>query len=280
MNHTEQFNEIMKRNAPAKKEKAQPVKVQLIGARDNMNAMQSDLAKCEICGNQVSLPFERLDNYDHVRTALLNAGAKYSRSKFIFPNDAAPYIDRLMGGENVNIKKEFQFYATPPGLAKYLVSIAAIEDHMICRILEPSAGQGAIVKAIYEKHWQRHKQIDCFELSEINRSVLEKIEGVHIIGNDFLDGMHYTNYYDYIIANPPFTKNSDVDHIRKMYEVCKPGGRIVTIASNSWRTGSQKKQVEFRDWLDDIGATVEDVGAGAFKESGTNIASCIIVINK
>lgn len=279
MNHTEEFNKIMQRSAPPKKVKAQPVKVQLIGARDNMDPMQADLAKCEICGNQVSLPFERLENYDQVRKALLNAGATYSRSKFIFPNDAAPYIERLMGGEKVNIKKEFQFYATPPELANYLVSIAIANGlNRDSSVLEPSAGQGAIIKAIQERVKTTSRIYYC-ELMDINRSVLHQIYNTFLLCDNFMD-IPAATPFDVIIANPPFNKNQDIDHIRKMYEVCKPGGVIVTIASNSWRQGSQKKQESFRSWIEEVGAEVEDVQAGAFKESGTNIQSCIIVINK
>jgi hypothetical protein len=50
--------------------------------------------------------------------------------------------------------------------------------------------------------------------------------------------------------------------------------------SNSWRKGSQKKQEEFRQWLEDINAEVEEIEAGAFKESGTNISACIVIIDK
>jgi len=279
MNHTEEFNKIMQRSAPPKKVKAQPVRVKLIGARDNMDPMQADLAKCEICGNQVSLPFEKLGNYDQVRKALLNAGATYSRSKFIFPNDAAPYIERLMGGEKVNIKKEFQFYATPPELANYLVSIAIANGlNRDSSVLEPSAGQGAIIKAIQERVKTTCRIYYC-ELMDINRNVLSQTYNTFLLCDNFMD-IPAATPFDVIIANPPFNKNQDIDHIRKMYEVCKPGGVIVTIASNSWRQGSQKKQEAFRSWIEEIGAEVEDVQAGAFKESGTNIQSCIITIKK
>lgn len=275
MTHTEKFNEIMKQSAKPRKAKAQPPKIELIGARENMNAMQTDLSKCEISGNVVTLPFERLPNYDQVRKALLNAGAKYNKNKFVFPNDARPYIDRLMGGENVNIKKEFQFFATPAPLAKYLVSLADIERHH--SILEPSAGQGAIINAIIEKI--PTKLVQAYELSEINRNVLQSIEQCEILGDDFLKQNNYRQF-DRVIANPPFSKNQDIDHILKMYYATKLGGRIVTIASKHWQISNNKKETEFRNWLDEINADVQDIPQGAFKESGTNVASCIIIINK
>jgi hypothetical protein len=275
MNHTEAFNAIMERNKPAPRKRKQAAAIfKQITPRDNMNELQKDLSKCLINGNIVTLPFERLPNYDQVRKALLNAGASYKKNSFVFPNDAQPYIERLMDGGSVNIKKEFQFFATPAELANKMVELADVNNYQ--RILEPSAGQGAIIKAIREKCCIN---VDCCELMDINRAVLEKMEGCTVIAEDFLKVGRF-GFYDRIIANPPFNKNQDIDHIKLMHKHLKEGGRIVTIASNSWRRGSQKKQVEFRSWLDDINAVVEDIEAGTFKESGTNIAACIIIIDK
>lgn len=286
MSHTEEFNRIMNYTNTAHKEKTEQKKIipVLIGERENMNELQASIAKCRIASNVVYLPNIReglLSNYSDVRKAFLNAGASYKNNTFIFPNDAKPYIDRLMGGESVNIKKEFQFFGTPAGLADRLVKIADVKQWH--KVLEPSAGQGAIIEAIFRECDYLNTPVDYFELMDANRAVLSKKinNGLRAIevGNDFLlyDGDYK---WDLIIANPPFNKNQDVDHIRKMFSVLKDGGRIVTIAGNSWRFGSQKKQVAFREWLDKIGAVVDDVEAGAFKESGTNISACMIVIDK
>jgi predicted RNA methylase len=286
MSHTEEFNRIMNRTNTAHKEKTMQKKIVpvLIGGGDNMNELQTSIAKCRIGANVVYLPNIKegiLSNYADVRKAFLNAGATYKNNTFIFPNDAKPYIDRLMGGESVNIKKEFQFFATPKELAEEMAAFTMKDfDCQTMTILEPSAGQGALVKACFEHDFKDELIVHGYELMDVNRSVLAKIKDFVLLGEDFLKEASCRQQFDRIIANPPFNKNQDIDHIRKMYEVCKTGGRIVTIASNSWRLGSQKKQVEFREWLDNIGAVVEDVEAGTFKESGTNIATCIIVIDK
>ena len=86
--------------------------------------------------------------------------------------------------------------------------------------------------------------------------------------------------FDKIVANPPFTKNQDIEHISHMYSFLNHGGRIVSCASLSWKYGSQYKQKAFRDWLELINAEVEELEGGEFKESGTNIKACIITINK
>lgn len=249
-----------------------------------MNELQKSLSKCRIEGNTLFLPpieDGMLPNYKDVRTALLNAGATYKRNTFVFPSSAQSYIDRLMGGERVNIKKEFQFFATPKSLAEKLVDYADI--FITASILEPSAGQGAIIEAIIEAH--PRMSIHFCELMDENRKVLEQKfpsseVTLHDCGKDFLQ-IDKKHEFARIIANPPFSKNQDIDHIRKMYEVLKPGGRIVTIASNHWKHSRNKKEVKFVEWLDEIGANYdEEIPAKTFQESGTTVSACIIIIDK
>ena len=116
------------------------------------------------------------------------------------------------------------------------------------------------------------------ELMPENRQILEK-KGYCILWGDFTSlGEEYK--YDKIIANPPFSKNQDIDHVKKMYEHLNPGGRIVTIMGPSWVTGTQKKQVEFRNWLTKLGGSWEEIEEGAFKKSGTGIKTYMVVIDK
>ena len=144
-------------------------------------------------------------------------------------------------------------------------------------ILEPSAGQGAIIKAINKVC---DCVPDCYELMDVNRTILNDTGlSFNLIGDDFF-GHNNRREYSKIIANPPFTKNQDIDHIKHMYSFLKDDGKLVSVASTSWQHGSHKKQVAFREWLDEVGAEVTELPAGTFKESGTNIATVIVEINK
>ena len=220
----------------------------------------------------------------------MDAGAKYKSNTFVFISDAQPFIDRLTGGEKVNIKKEFQFYGTPNKLADELVEMADIHDGDC--VLEPSAAQGAIIKSIY-KYQSRIMlssndkpctTIDYCELMDDNNKVLSGIidkSRTSFIGSDFFKLEVKSPYmYHRIIANPPFSKNQDIDHIKKMYKHLLKGGRLVTIASNHWRNSMNKKECEFRYWIKKVKAKVSEIEAGAFKKSGTMTSSCIIVIDK
>jgi len=113
---------------------------------------------------------------------------------------------------------------------------------------------------------------------DINCKVLKE-KKYNTICDDFLL-MDYDCEYNRIIANPPFAKNQDIDHVRAMYKALDFGGRLVSITSESWVTGSQKKQVDFRNWLNEVGAEVQTIDKGAFKESGTMVGGRILVIDK
>lgn len=248
---------------------------------------QTILQGCTVDGTVVKLPPGALDRtlYMEVAKALGHiGGGKWNRKVegFIFPVDPTDLLAQIAGGEKRNLKKEFQFFETPAELADKIISYAEINDgDLVC---EPSVGRGALIKAL----WRAGKTnlIWAFEIDPISRQIFEKeCESDHIVlRKNFLmctstSGRH-RNSFDRVIANPPFTKNQDIDHIRKMYEVCAPGGRIVTMSSMSWYSGSQKKQVEFKQWLNGLDSDVEEIPAGTFKESGTTIASLLITINK
>jgi cyclopropane fatty-acyl-phospholipid synthase-like methyltransferase len=183
-------------------------------------------------------------------------------------------LAQIANGTCRDFKKEYQFFETPAALADRLVEMAQIQPGDA--VLEPSAGQGAIVKAIQKKY---SGTVDCFELMDINCSFLLKMEKVNLVGKDFLSYETMPkSKYDRIIANPPFSKNQDIDHIYKMFAWLRPGGCLVTIASKHWQICSNKKEKEFLEWLRLANAEIIDIDPGTFKESGTMVGGCILKI--
>lgn len=238
------------------------------------------LKKCTVKGLVVYLPEGTLDRktYSAVAQRLNLIGGQWKGGKvggFVFKEDPTKLLADIQGGEKRNIKKEFQFFGTPKKLADTLVRLAnpiSEED-----ILEPSAGQGAIVNSINE--YSDASEVFCYELMPLNQTLLQKIPSVTLLGEDFLLAPEEQTY-DCIIANPPFSKNQDIDHIYKMYTVLSANGRIVTMCSKHFMISSNKKETKFKNWLIEVGAEVHEVEAGEFKESGTNIATVILVIKK
>lgn len=247
--------------------------------------VQEILQKCTVEGNVVKLPPGQLDRklYMDVAKSLELIGGKWVGRKtmgFVFQQDPTELLTQIANGEKRNLKKEFQFFATPESLANEMAHYLGIKREQRFRILEPSAGQGALLQAVW-KTYPFVKQIDYCELMDVNKTILEKLAGAHCISDDFLSlGEEYNNYYDRIIANPPFSKNQDIDHIRKMWDVLKPGGRLVTISSQHWNYSNNKKEVDFKEWIYEKDVSVNGIDAGAFSESGTKIPTFLIVIDK
>ncbi|MEY3501711.1 MAG: hypothetical protein RL308_3384 [Bacteroidota bacterium] len=244
-----------------------------------MTTKEQVLQNCTISDKIVKLPNIQLDRklYQEVAKSLELIGGKWKGGKvlgFVFATDPTELLEQIANGEKRNLKKEFQFFATPENLADELVYLAELNDEDT--ILEPSSGQGAIIKSINKAC---RVVPDCYELMETNRIIL-KNSGLsfNLIGDDFLK--HDGKKYSKIIANPPFTKNQDIDHLKEMYKHLILGGRLVCITSESWCTGTQKKQIEFKKWLNDVDAKVIDIERGSFKESGTMVGGKIIVVNK
>jgi len=237
------------------------------------------LQNCKVEDNVIKLPDTQLDRkeYLEVKKALELIGGKWKGGKvfgFVFATDPTELLNQIANGEKRNLKKEFQFFGTPSELAEKLVYYADLKNHDT--ILEPSAGQGAIVE-----HINKHCSVvpDCFELMEVNKIILNKTDlKFELVGDDFLKSD--SKEYSKIIANPPFSKNQDITHVYKMFEKLNRGGKIVTIMSKHWQNSTNKKETEFRNWLEELEAEVVEINAGEFKDSGTSIATVIVLIDK
>ena len=245
--------------------------------------------QCVVEGNIVKLPNMQLDRklYLEVKNGLELIGGKWKGGKtygFVFAEDPSELLTMIANGEKKNLKKEYQFFETPDSLADQLVRLANISPVVLddFKILEPSAGQGAIIKAIHRVC--KDQVVDAIELMEINYSILCKMQNVDaVLGNflDFLPLFHPHMRFNRIIANPPFTKNQDIDHVLRMYEFLDVNGILVSVMSESWLNGSQKKHEFFKEWLfNKVQGTVMDIPRGTFKDSGTMVGGTIVVIEK
>ena len=230
-------------------------------------------SRCE--GNQLHLP-RQLPRELYIQTAKIIEllGGKWNRSRgtHVFENDCAERVDEaVMAGEVTDFQKLYQFYETPPELARRMVALAEVrEGH---KVLEPSAGRGAILKAM--------PQTIHRTAGELNSSLVDLVahaQRVHY--GDFLQCNDELGAFDRIIANPPFRNGQDVDHVRHMYDLLEPGGILITIMSPAWQYRTDRKHAEFRAWLKQLDRDVEDLPEGTFKSSGTNIRTLLVTIRK
>lgn len=239
------------------------------------------LQRCSFKDNVLYLPQVQLNkkSYATVKQWVEEAGGKWTGGKvqgFTFDFDATRVASILTRGERCNLAQEFQFFETPPGVADWLVSLVG-EIHAGMRVLEPSAGRGAIVKAIHRVC--QEVTVDCYELMPENREFLETIQNARVMGENF-EEEHATYQYDIIVANPPFSKNQDIRHLRRMYAWLKPGGTVAAITSTHWVLGQEKVCTDFKEWLKRVDAHTYEIGEGQFASSGTKVNTMAIVITK
>lgn len=234
--------------------------------------------------NIVKLPQVQLDRkvYEEVAKKLQGIGGSWKGGKiagFVFPHDPTERIAQLKGGEVVNLKKDFQFFETPETLANQLVKLANVSDGD--RVLEPSAGRGAIIQAIRRKSADCH--ISAVELMPENAAFLKGKKlawSIVFDEGDFLEWDEGARQFDKIIANPPFSKNQDIDHVLKMWEHLAVGGRLVSVMSSHWQLSENRKERDFRNWIDEVGAEIFELKPGTFSDSGTKVSSVILFANK
>lgn len=239
------------------------------------------LKRCIFKDNVLYLPQVQLNkkSYATVKQWVEEAGGKWTGGKvqgFTFDFDATRVASVLMQGKRCNLQQDFQFFATPPEVADWLVSLAG-DFSPDCKVLEPSAGTGAIIDAIHRV--QPDVVVDCYELMPENKEKLSKLDHIRLLGDDFTQAEHPSEY-DLIVANPPFSKNQDIMHVMQMYQDLKPGGTVAAITSRHWQQASEKVCKDFRAFLEEVSAQVYEIEEGAFKKSGTGVGTIAIVINK
>jgi len=169
------------------------------------------------------------------------------------------------------------YFPTPAAVVDVMLRRAQIEDGMV--ILEPSAGNGNIADAIQRDHGYPVTFIHVFEINSRLREILS-LKGYPVIGDDFTAPRTMAQIYDRVIMNPPFENGQDMEHVRKAYSLLNEGGILVSIMAPSFEYRNDRKSTEFRAWLESVNATWENLPDGSFKQSGTGVATRLLVIEK
>lgn len=238
------------------------------------------LKHCTLEDSVLKLPKVQFNKkyYVEAKKWIEEAGGSWQGGKiqgFTFPFNPERVFSILKDGKRCNLQQDYQFFETPYDVADWLVMLAG-GIHEDDTVLEPSAGRGALIKAIHRAC--PSVMVECYELMPENREFLHTLDNVILLDEDFTKDS--VGYYTKIIANPPFSGNQDVDHVRLMYERLEDGGTLAAITSQHWKLGQEKKCVEFRSWLETVGGKIYEIGAGEFKESGTSISTMAVVIKK
>lgn len=209
--------------------------------------------------------------YQKVNTAIEAMGGKWVRAKkaHVFETDPRPAVEGLLADGSLTVEKD-GFFETPPAIVAKMIEAAQIGRGMT--VLEPSAGLGAIVRGLLPKR----ADVRCIEKNQ--QRALKIADGFFIdcVIADFLTIT--PSPMDRVVMNPPFEEGQDIEHVRHAYNFLKPDGILVAIMSEGPFFRNDRRAVEFRAWLDDVGGESEQLPPGSFKESGTGVNARMVVI--
>lgn len=199
--------------------------------------------------------------------------------------------------------KRYGFFPTPDGAAKEVfdgVWLTQSKDKPPLRILEPSAGTGNLARRCISKprtvdrddEWNRrrieehnasHRFDNQVDVVEIQPDLARALEAEGIYHRVYCSDFHAlkpetTGLYDIVVANPPFDRERDIDHVVHMLDFLKPGGQLVAIMSAGTEFRQTKKAIAFREMMKSKGARIRDLPAGSFSEVGTNVNTIVVSI--
>lgn len=206
------------------------------------------------------------------------AGGKWNRKEraHLFDGDAADAIEPvILTGEVVSAKQLFGYFPTPAPIVHQLLSLAGIGPGM--RVLEPSAGRGAIALAAA----QEGALVDCVEVQSDHADAIAAAHhpDVTVLVADFL-ATSPQPVYDRVVMNPPFARQADIEHVKHAWTALKPGGLLVAVMSAGITFRQTAAAVAFRTRMEALGGELHLLPEGAFKESGTGVNTVIVVIPK
>ena len=164
-----------------------------------------------------------------------------------------------------------QLFPTPDATAARMAQLANVRPGM--RVLEPSAGTGAILRAIDKaRGYVDEREPPCEVVAvEVNPTLTRSLDAAglcaRVVSADFLDCNGDLGKFDRIIMNPPFERGADIAHILHARAMLKPGGRLVAICANGPRQAEKLKP---------LAATWEELPEGTF--AGTGVRTVLLSI--
>lgn len=146
--------------------------------------------------------------------------------------------DNLRGGGAVRVVTANQLFPTPPHVAQRAAELLGLDDWQgehceTLRVLEPSAGTGALLDAARAAAPDAHlvaAELNVTLAAELMRKYAGP--GCDVVQGDFLlmtPGGPPLQPFDAVLMNPPFERGTWKKHLRHAWRFVKPGGRLVAV---------------------------------------------------
>lgn len=233
----------------------------------------------------VYVPEEFIEDWALLKAIMQALGGSWQRKTkkrpggFAFPDDAdAQELVRLAleTGEILDARAA-EFFETGSELADELARW--LDPKPGERFLEPSAGKGALVRALLRVC--PDVDVTCVEAFRENRDALFDAGFKLWQQWDFLQAPHdLLPPFDGVAMNPPFSKRQDILHITHALRFLRPGGRLAAIASAGVLYRDDKMGREFRALVEQHDGTITKNPKGSFAHAGTMVETVLVRLTR
>lgn len=189
--------------------------------------------------------------------------------------------DRDIREKSTALCKDLSFYPTPDAVIRKLLAEVHIDAES--HVLEPSAGDGSIVRALLAKG----ARVDAVEVEPGRVRALQELERgdrrLTVTHANFLT-MPPRPVYSHVVMNPPFYGVHFMQHVMRAYEFLRPGGKLVAVLPASVEFNESKQHDAFRKWAkkhsERYSQLFTDLPAESFAAAGTRINTVYILLHK
>lgn len=178
--------------------------------------------------------------------------------------------EMLVHSHRFNIKKTrivtaFNLFQTPRNVALKMCSFLP-EVMPGLKVLEPSAGLGALYSVVYEKYGKTA----VYDLVENNPDCIKELYNKNLYGNLYQrDFLQFDGKYDIVIMNPPFKNGEDIKHINHAKSLLNDNGVLISLCYNGVKQNKKLKPITDH-W--------EVLPNNSFKDTGTKASVAMLII--
>lgn len=178
------------------------------------------------------------------------------------------------------LSKDLAFYPTPRKVIDEILNESLghrLHDVPNAKVLEPSAGDGAIVRALLGYT----PNVTAIEVDPDRYRKLTALQRQHprltALCANFLT-IPARPTFDFVVMNPPFCGTHYVSHVMHALGFLKPSGSLYCVLPATAQYSDHGDHAKFQAWAADRKGVFRDLPPESFKESGTRIHTCYLTL--
>lgn len=168
-----------------------------------------------------------------------------------------------------------QFYPTPRSLANRVWDLFQQEP---VRVLEPSAGNGALMEPFLQDQGQRKSAWDAIEIDPANHPLIRE-KGGRLVAHDFLS-FRGGEVYSTVVMSPPFAQG--VQHLLHAWNILYEGEIVCILNAESIRNPFSQERKQAVRLIEQHGSVefIQEAFQGEGVEREAKVEVALIYLDK